>query len=109
MATRTPTQSSGRSGNSNGNGSGSGSMDVGVHAVARMAREDTRWFVAGVVVMAIVLFLALPISALVVVDYLKMKSEMQYEIRQLKKLKKELKEANEKNTVVKPTVTDGVL
>jgi uncharacterized membrane protein (DUF106 family) len=74
-----------------------------------MAREDTRWFVAGVVVMAIVLFLALPISALVVVDYLKMKSEMQYEIRQLKKLKKELKEANEKNTVVKPTVTDGVL
>jgi len=73
-----------------------------------MAREDTRWFVAGVVVMAIVLFLALPISALVVVDYLKMKSEMQYEIRQLKKLKKELKEANEKNTVVKPTVTDGV-
>jgi uncharacterized membrane protein (DUF106 family) len=50
--------------------------------------------------MAIVLFLALPISALVVVDYLKMKSEMQYEIRQLKKLKKELKEANEKAVIV---------
>jgi uncharacterized membrane protein (DUF106 family) len=73
-----------------------------------MAREDTRWFVAGVVVMAIVLFLALPISALVVVDYLKMKSEMQYEIRQLKKLKKELKEANEKNTVVKHTSDGGM-
>ena len=69
-----------------------------------MAREDTRWFVAGVVVMAIVLFLALPISALVVVDYLKMKSEMQYEIRQLKKLKKELKEANEKPVAVKPVI-----
>jgi uncharacterized membrane protein (DUF106 family) len=68
-----------------------------------MAREDTRWFVAGVVVMAIVLFLALPISALVVVDYLKMKSEMQHEIRQLKKLKKELKEDHEKTIVVKPT------
>jgi len=108
VATRTPTQSSSRSGNSNGNGSGSGSVDVGVNAVARMAREDTRWFVAGVVVMAIVLFLALPISALVVVDYLKMKSEMQYEIRQLKKLKKELKEANEKNTVVKPTADGGM-
>jgi uncharacterized membrane protein (DUF106 family) len=108
VATRTPAQSQGRQGSGNGNGTNNGSMDVGVHAVARMAREDTRWFVAGVVVMAIVLFLALPISALVVVDYLKMKSEMQYEIRQLKKLKKELKEANEKNTVVKPTVTDGV-
>ena len=56
-----------------------------------MAREDTRWFVAGVVVMAIVLFLALPISALVVIDYLKLKSEMQYEIRQLKKIKSELR------------------
>ena len=102
MATRTPTQSQGRSGSGNGNGTGSGSMDVGVHAVARMAREDTRWFVAGVVVMAIVLFLALPISALVVVDYLKMKSEMQYEIRQLKKLKKELKENHEKTIPDKP-------
>lgn len=72
-----------------------------------MAREDTRWFVAGVVVMAIVLFLALPISALVVVDYLKLKSEMQHEIRQLKKLKKELKENHEKSIVVKPTSDAG--
>jgi len=73
-----------------------------------MAREDTRWFVAGVVVMAIVLFLALPISALVVVDYLKMKSEMQYEIRQLKKLKKELKENNEKAIADKPIASDSM-
>lgn len=56
-----------------------------------MAREDTRWFVAGVVILAIVLFLALPMSVLVVVDYMKMKSEMQYEIRQLKKLKSEVR------------------
>jgi hypothetical protein len=53
--------------------------------------------------MAIVLFLALPISALVVIDYLKLKSEMQYEIRQLKKLKKELRETHEKPVAVKPT------
>jgi len=57
--------------------------------------------------MAIVLFLALPISALVVIDYLKMKSEMQYEIRQLKKLKKELKETHEKAIVDKPTSDAG--
>jgi hypothetical protein len=53
--------------------------------------------------MSIVLFLALPMSVLVVVDYMKLKSEMQYEIRQLKKLKKEIKEAHEKTTAVKPT------
>jgi len=52
--------------------------------------------------MAIVLFLALPVSFLVVVDYMKLKSEMQYEIRQLKKLKKELKDNHEKSIVVKP-------
>ena len=107
MATRTPTQSQSRQGGGNGNGSNSGSVDVGVYAVARMAREDTRWFVAGVVVMAIVLFLALPISALVVIDYLKMKSEMQHEIRQLKKLKQEIKEKHEKTIVVKPTTDAG--
>jgi uncharacterized membrane protein (DUF106 family) len=73
-----------------------------------MAREDTRWFVAGVVVMSIVLFLALPISALVVIDYLKLKSELQYEIRQLKKLKKEIKETHEKTDSVKSSDAGGV-
>jgi len=73
-----------------------------------MAREDTRWFVAGVVVMAIVLFLALPISALVVIDYLKLKSEMQYEIRQLRKLKQEMKEKHEKIVVDKPVASNGL-
>jgi hypothetical protein len=55
------------------------------------------------------LFLALPMSVLVVVDYMKLKSEMQYEIRQLKKLKKEIKEAHEKTTAVKPTDDSGGL
>jgi hypothetical protein len=57
--------------------------------------------------MAIVLFLALPVSFLVVVDYMKLKSEMQYEIRQLKKLKKELKENHEKPVADKPTSDAG--
>jgi len=108
VATRTPTQSQGRQGSGNGNGANNGSVDVGVHAVARMAREDTRWFVVGVVVLSIVLFLALPISALVVIDYLKLKSELQYEIRQLKKLKKEIKENHEKTDSVKSSDAGGV-
>ena len=73
-----------------------------------MAREDTKWFVAGVVVLSVVLFFALPISILVVVDYMKMKAELQYEIRQLKKLKKELKESNEKTDTVKSVDASGV-
>jgi hypothetical protein len=56
-----------------------------------MAREDTRWFVVGVVTLSIVLFLALPVSMLVVIDYMKLRAEMQYEIRQSKKLNGELR------------------
>ena len=66
-------------------------MDVGVHAVARMAREDTKWFIAGVIILSIVLFLALPISMLVVIDYMKMKSEMKHEIKEVRKLKEEVR------------------
>ena len=56
-----------------------------------MAREDTKWFIAGVVVLSIVLFLALPISMLVVIDYMKMKSEMKHEIKEVRKLKEEVR------------------
>jgi len=44
---------------------------------------------------------------LVVIDYLKLKSELQYEIRQLKKLKKEMKENHEKVITDKPTSDAG--
>jgi hypothetical protein len=83
-------------------------VDVGVHAVARMAREDTRWFVVGVVTLSIVLFLALPVSMLVVVDYMKLRAEMQHEIRQVRKLKQELKGKNEKATADKPVADGGM-
>jgi uncharacterized membrane protein (DUF106 family) len=68
-----------------------------------MAREDTRWFIVAVVVLSLVLFLALPVALLVLVDTERMKAEVRYELRQLKKLKEQLKEQNEKAAVVKPT------
>jgi hypothetical protein len=43
-----------------------------------------------------VLFLALPVSMLVVIDYMKLRSEIQYEIKQVKRLKEELKQLKEK-------------
>jgi uncharacterized protein (DUF952 family) len=39
--------------------------------------------------------LALPITVLLIIDDLKMKSEIKYEIKQMRKLKKELEEIKE--------------
>ena len=74
-----------------------------------MAREDTRWFIIAVVILSLVLFLALPMALLVLVDTERMKSEVRQEMRQLKKLERQLKEQNEKATAVKPTSSpDGL-
>ena len=67
-------------------------LDVGHAAIARMAREDTRWFVVAVVILSLVLFLALPLSLLVLVETEKMKADVRYEVKQLRKLRQELKE-----------------
>jgi hypothetical protein len=56
-----------------------------------MAREDARWFAIAVVVLSLVLFLALPLSVLVMIDTMKMKTEIRQEMKQIKKLQQELK------------------
>ena len=109
MATRITQTSSNRQG---GNGSGRAlgdSMDVGHSAITRMAREDTRWFVAAVVVLSVVLFFALPMSLLIYVDTAKMQAEVRYEVKKMKKLQQELKEKNEKADSSKPAADpDGL-
>ena len=92
MATRPAAKPPNRQGNYSGGGSPANSMDVGAVSVTRMAREDTRWFIAGVVVLSIVLFFALPLSVLIYVDAARLQAEVRYEIKQMKKLKQELKE-----------------
>ena len=92
MATRPPTQSQNRPPSGGFNGSSGVSRDVGTDALTRMAREDTRWFVVAVVVLSLVIFLALPITTLLVVDHMKLKAEIRGEIKQLRKFKAELKE-----------------
>ena len=62
-----------------------------------MAREDTRWFIAGGVVLSIVLFFALPLAVLIYVDAARLQAEVRYEIKQMKKLKQELKEKDVTN------------
>jgi uncharacterized membrane protein (DUF106 family) len=67
-----------------------------------MAREDTRWFIVAVVILSLVLFLALPMALLILVDTERMKAEVRQEMRQLKRLERQLKEQHEKATVTKP-------
>lgn len=63
-----------------------------------MAREDARWFATAVVALALVLFLALPVTVLVAIDHLenkaRTKAEIRKEIGELKRLKAEVQELN---------------
>jgi len=95
MATRATQTSSNRQNSYGSGGANTGSLDVGNSAITRMAREDTRWFVIAVVVLSLVLFFALPLSLLIYVDTAKMQAEIRAEVKQLKRLKEELKKAKE--------------
>ena len=108
MATRAPQASSNRQGVYGNGGAAAGGVDVGAAAVTRMAREDARWFAIAVVILSLVLFLALPFSLLILVEAEKIKSEVRYEIRQIKKLEKRLREQNEKNVVTQPSDAGGL-
>jgi len=60
-----------------------------------MAREDTRWFAVAVVVLALVLFLALPLTALMYIEVATVKAQVRAEIRDLRKLKSEVERKQE--------------
>jgi prefoldin subunit 5 len=89
-------------------------VDVGLSTVTRMAREDTRWFVIGVVVLSLVLFLVLPIGVLIAVDNEKRlgraEARIDRKIKRLEKLEESLKEKDEKAAVPRPAAgTDNGL
>lgn len=77
---------------------------MGLSTITRMAREDTHWFVVGVVVLSFVLFLGLPIAALICIDDLRLRAEVRQEIRSLKILKQQLKKDHDER--VNSTVDD---
>ena len=92
MATQITKGSQNRQGNYGSSSAAGSSVDLGNAAISRMAREDTRWFIAAVVVLSFVLFFALPMSLLIYVDAARLQAEVRYELKQMKKLKSELKE-----------------
>lgn len=100
MATRIAQKPQNRQGSSNGNGAGAGSMDVGLSAVAQMARDDTRWFVVGVVVLSCALFIFIPLGVLIWSDNEKRlgaaERRIERKIQRLEKLEKEMQEQKEK-------------
>jgi hypothetical protein len=71
-----------------------------------MAREDTRWFIVGVVILSFALFFVLPIGVLIAVDNEKRlgraEARIDRKIKRLEKLEESLKEQNEKAVVPKP-------
>jgi uncharacterized membrane protein YciS (DUF1049 family) len=70
-----------------------------------MARDDTKWFVVGVVVLSLVLFLALPITALMMIEEWKLRAEVKQEVRRLQRMEKQL---NEKAHSHQPVASDGL-
>ena len=67
-----------------------------------MAREDTQWFVVGVVVLSVVLFLALPVGVLVAVDNEKRLGRAEARIdRKIQKLEELEKKLQSKTSVEK--------
>jgi len=85
MATRPSAKPSNRQVGYGGAGNGGNPMDVGLVSINKTLREDTRWFIVGVVVLSVVLFFALPMAVLVYVDSAKLQVEIRYEMNQLKR------------------------
>jgi len=100
MATRIAQKPPNRPGNTNGNGASFGSVDVGLSTVAQMARDDTRWFVVGITVLAVIIFLIVPIGVLIAIDNEKRlnaaERRIERKIQRLEKLEKELQEQRDK-------------
>jgi len=65
-----------------------------------MARDDTRWFVVGVVVLSCALFIIIPVSVLIYIDNEKrlgaVERRVDRKIQRLEKLQKELEKQKEK-------------
>jgi len=100
MATRAPQKPPNRPGANSGYGDSAGGMDVGLSTVAQMARDDTRWFVVGITVLAVVIFLIVPIGVLIAIDNEKRlnaaERRIDRKIQRLEKLEKELQEQRDK-------------
>ena len=61
-----------------------------------LAKEDANRFLAGLIVMLVVFALILPFTVIMYIDVLAIRAAVKEEVRQLKKLKKELESEKDK-------------
>ena len=61
-----------------------------------LAKEDANRFLAGLIVMLVVFALILPLTVIMYIDVLAIRAAVKEEVRQLKKLKKELESEKDK-------------
>ena len=61
-----------------------------------LAKEDANRFLAGLIVMLVVFALILPLTVIMYIDVLAIRAAVKEEVRQLKKLKKELESEEDK-------------
>lgn len=70
-------------------------MALGLSNSAILAKEDADRFLTGLIVMLVVFALILPLTVIMYIDVLAVRAAVKEEVRQLKKLKKELETQKE--------------
>jgi hypothetical protein len=69
---------------------------MGVSNSAVLAKEDANRFLTGMIVMLIVFAIILPLTVIIYIDVMAIRATVKEEVKQLRKLKKELEIQKEK-------------
>jgi len=71
-------------------------LDMGISNSNILAKEDANRFLTGMLIMLVVFAMLLPLTVIVYIDVLAIKASVHEEVKQLKKLKKELETEKDK-------------
>lgn len=96
MATRANSSQSRLQGKSNGGVYSADDVAMGVSNSAVLAKEDANRFLTGMIVMLIVFAIILPLTVIIYIDVMAIRATVKEEVKQLRKLKKELEIQKEK-------------
>jgi hypothetical protein len=80
----------------NSRGGSSGAVDMGIPSGVDMAAKDADKFLVGLIIMALVFALLLPLTAIMYIDILAIRTTIRAEAKELRKLKEEIKPKKEK-------------
>lgn len=92
MATRVPSAQASRQGSGSRNGVSSNSLDMERDAVDSMGNQEPHSFLVGLVIMAIVFALLMPLTVIMYMDIFAIRATIRAEAKELRKLKEDLKQ-----------------